>query len=127
MTIEIDFESDEAIYIQLRNQIIIGIATSKIREGDSLPSVRQMADYIGINMHTVNKAYAVLKEEGFVRLDRRKGAVIALDLDKLRAVNELREELAIILARGICKHISREEVHDLVDAIYDDYRMPHGR
>ena len=61
--LKIDFNSDEAIYIQLRNQIIMGIATDMIREGDTLPSVRQMADYIGINMHTVNKAYSVLKQE----------------------------------------------------------------
>ena len=73
MVLKIDFNSDEAIYIQLRNQIIMGIATDMIREGDTLPSVRQMADYIGINMHTVNKAYSVLKQEGFVKLDRRKG------------------------------------------------------
>ena len=71
MVLTIDFESDEAIYIQLRNQIIIGIAAERFREGDSLPSVRQLADNIGINMHTVNKAYAVLKQEGFIKLDRR--------------------------------------------------------
>ena len=57
MVIEIDFNSDEAIYMQVRNQIIIGIATSRLQEGDVLPSVRQMANQIGINMHTVNKAY----------------------------------------------------------------------
>lgn len=121
MVLTIDFESDEAIYIQLRNQIIIGIAADRIREGDSLPSVRQLADNIGINMHTVNKAYAVLKQEGFIRLDRRKGAVIALDADKIRAVEELRRELSVILARSICKRISRQEVHELVDEIYDYY------
>ena len=55
MLIEIDFNSDEAIYIQLRNQNIMGIATSTIHEGDTLPSVRQLADNIGINMHTVNR------------------------------------------------------------------------
>ena len=54
--IEIDFQSDEAIYIQLRNQIILGIATSSLQEGEALPSVRQLADDIGVNMHTVNKA-----------------------------------------------------------------------
>ena len=70
MMIEIDFSSDEAIYIQLTNQIIMGIATDMIREGDTLPSVRRMADHIGINMHTVNKAYSVLRQEGFVKLDR---------------------------------------------------------
>ena len=56
MMIEIDFSSDEAIYIQLTNQIIMGIATSRLQEGDTLPSVRQLADTVGINMHTVNKA-----------------------------------------------------------------------
>ena len=73
MLIEIDFNSDEAIYIQLRNQIILGIATATVREGDSLPSVRQLAETIGINMHTVNKAYSVLKQEGFISLDKRRG------------------------------------------------------
>ena len=68
MIVEIDFNSDEAYYIQLCNQIILGIATDRIREGEVLPSVRQMADRIGINMHTVNKAYAVLRQEGFVKL-----------------------------------------------------------
>ena len=81
MIVEIDFNSEEALYIQLINQIIIGIATDQIREGDTLPSVRQLADNIGINMHTVNKAYSVLKQEGFLRVDRRRGAVIALRLE----------------------------------------------
>ena len=85
MVLEIDFNSDEALYIQLRNQIIVGIATERIREGDSLPSVRQLAEHIGINMHTVNKAYSVLKQEGLVKLDRRRGAVICLDVVKMRA------------------------------------------
>ena len=121
MIIKIDFESEEAIYIQLRNQIIMGIATDRIHEGDSLPSVRQLAENIGINMHTVNKAYTVLKQEGYIKLDRRRGAVIALDIDKIRSIERLREELSVLLARSVCKNISREEVHALVDEIYDFY------
>ena len=121
MIIKIDFESEEAIYIQLRNQIIMGIATDRIREGDSLPSVRQLAENIGINMHTVNKAYAVLKQEGYIKLDRRRGAVIALDIDKLRSIEHLREELSVLLARSVCKNVSREEVHALIDEILDEY------
>ena len=101
MIIKIDFESEEAIYIQLRNQIIMGIATDRIHEGDSLPSVRQ--------------------QEGYIKLDRRRGAVIALDIDKIRSIERLREELSVLLARSVCKNISREEVHDLVDEIYDFY------
>lgn len=119
MILSIDFNSDEAFYIQLRNQIIIGIATGRIREGDSLPSVRQLADNISINMHTVNKAYSVLKQEGFVKLDRRKGAIISLDVDKQRGLEEMKEEIAVAMAKGICKGIRREEVHQLVDEIYE--------
>ena len=121
MIVEIDFNSEEALYIQLINQIIIGIATDQIREGDTLPSVRQLADNIGINMHTVNKAYSVLKQEGFLRVDRRRGAVIALDTDKMRTISEMRRDLSVILARGVCKKVSREEVHNLVDSIYDAF------
>lgn len=123
MLIEIDFNSSEAIYIQLRNQIIMGIATSTIREGDSLPSVRQLAETIGVNMHTVNKAYNVLKQEGFISLDKRRGAVIALDVNKLKALEEMKENLQIVLAKACCKNITREEVHELVDSIFDEYSM----
>lgn len=121
MMIEIDFNSDEALYVQLRNQIIYGIATSRIQEGDSLPSVRQLAEEIGINMHTVNKAYAVLREEGIIHLDRRKGAVIAIDIDKLQALEDMKEQLTVILAKGRCKHITKEEVYTLVDDIFAFY------
>ena len=117
MIIEIDFGSEEALYLQLRNQIILGIAAAKFREGDTLPSVRQLAEDIGINMHTVNKAYTVLKQEGFVKVDRRKGAVIALDADKLRALGEMEEAMRVMLAKGICKGISREEVYRMIDEV----------
>ena len=121
MIIEIDFNSDEALYVQLRNQIVLGIATSRFREGDVLPSVRQLADSIGINMHTVNKAYTVLKQEGFVKVDRRKGAVIAIAEDKLKALEEMQKILQVVLAKASLKNISREEVHALIDEIYEDY------
>ena len=121
MVIEIDFNSDEAIYVQLMNQIIMGIATSRLQEGDPLPSVRQLADTIGINMHTVNKAYSLLRQEGFVTIDRRRGAIIAIDVDKMKALEEMKQNLMVALARGYCKNISRAEVHDLIDEIFDEY------
>ena len=121
MYIEIDFNSDEALYLQLRNQIIIGIATSQFQEGDTLPSVRQLAYTIGINMHTVNQAYSVLKQEGFVKVDRRKGAVIAIDIDKMQAIEDLKRDMQVLLAKSSCKQISREEVHALIDEIYEGY------
>ena len=121
MILEVDFNSEEALYIQLRNQIIVGIATNRLKEGESLPSVRQLAESIGINMHTVNKAYTVLKQEGIVKVDRRRGAVIAIDADRISDLEQMRESLRVILARASCRNISREEVHALIDEIYEEY------
>lgn len=121
MFIEIDFNSDQAIYMQLRDQIIMGIASSRFQEGDMLPSVRQLADHIGVNMHTVNKAYTVLKQEGYVKVDRRRGVMVAVDIDRMRALREIREDLLVTLAKASCKNISGEEVHALIDEIYEEY------
>ena len=118
MFIEIDFNSDEALYMQIRNQIIMGIAMRQFQEGDSLPSVRQLAETVGINMHTVNKAYTVLRQEGYVRVDRRRGAVIAVDSDTNDTRAELKKELKVILAKSSCKNISKEEMHEMIEEIY---------
>ena len=118
MILKLDFDSDEALYSQLIHQIIYGIAAGEIREGDSLPSVRQVADTIRINMHTVNKAYAILRQEGYLKLDRRRGAVICLNSDKEEMIRQLQNELGRTIAKAICKGISREELHQLVDAVY---------
>ena len=121
MIIRIDFNSSEAIYVQLRNQIVMGIATEQLREGDSLPSVRQLAEEIGINMHTVNKAYTVLRQEGFIHMDRRCGAVIAVDVNKLAVLEDLECQMRVLLAKARCKNISKEEVHNIVDKIFGEY------
>ena len=124
MVIKIDFNSNEALYMQITNQIIMGIAMDQIRDGDQLPSIRTMAAEIGINMHTVNKAYALLREQGYVKLDRRRGAVISIDVDKIEALRSLREGLSILVAQAQCRNISREEIHDLIDDIYDSGFRP---
>lgn len=121
MFVSIDFNSDEAIYIQLMNRIIMGIALDEFHEGDELPSVRQLADSIGINMHTVNKAYALLRQEGYIKLDRRRGAVIAVDLNKLVAMDSMAKELRMVIAKALCRNISPEEIHNIVDEILSEY------
>jgi DNA-binding transcriptional regulator YhcF (GntR family) len=121
MYVRIDFNSDEAIYMQLINQIIYGIATSQLQEGENLPSVRDLADDIGINMHTVNKAYTILKQEGYLKLDRRKGAVIAVDINKLQAAEEMRNEMRYVLAKAFCKNITCEEAHEIVNEIFGEF------
>lgn len=119
MILEIDFNSDEAIYVQLRNQIIMGIACAEYADGESLPSVRQLAQILGVNMHTVNKAYSILREEGYLKLDRRKGAVISVEADeKKKELASIEQELQMLVAQAICKGITREEMCSLVDCMY---------
>ena len=60
-------------------------------------------------------------QEGFVKLDRRRGAVVSLDIDKIQAIEEMRQNLDVVLACGICRDVSRDEAHQLVDEIYDRY------
>lgn len=126
MLIQIDFSSDEAIYQQLCNQIILGIATARYAEGEVLPSVRQLAEDIGINMHTVNKAYTVLKQEGYVKVDRRRGAFISVETDREAAIRQIGKELRILLAEARCRNLDREDLHAMVDLIYDEYEAAPG-
>ena len=114
MLISIDFNSDEAFYMQLRNQIIMGIATSEIRDGENLPSVRDLADTVGINMHTVNKAYSILKQEGYLKLDRRRGAVVS--------VEELRTQLREAVARAVCRNVSETDINAILQEVVEEFR-----
>jgi GntR family transcriptional regulator len=125
MYLKIDFESDMPIYTQLRNQIVQGIALGQLKEGEELPSVRQMAEDIGINMHTVNKTYNLLKQEGFIKLDRRKGAVVNLSFEETKdnTIAKLEEELKVVLAEAFCKKVSREDMIKLVNDIYNEYEV----
>ena len=122
MLISIDFNSDEAFYMQLRNQIIMGIATSEIRDGENLPSVRDLADTVGINMHTVNKAYTILKQEGYLKLDRRHGAVVSVDVDRQRAIEELRTQLREAVARAVCRNVSEKDINAILNEVVEGFR-----
>ena len=121
MVIEIDFNSDEAIYVQLMNQIILGIATSRLQEGDPLPSVRQLADTIGINMHTVNKAYSLLTflQQPFASATIRFSFISSMALILFSSTAIIAPRLRSIVTNPSC--LSREEVHGLIDEIYDEY------
>lgn len=123
MVIRVDFGSEEALYVQLYNQIIYGIANAQLLPGDSLPSVRELAQDIGINMHTVNKAYAILRQDGYLRLDRRNGAVIAVDSDKLRAMEQLKNEMRISLAKALCRGLTEEEIHAATDEVLREFQV----
>lgn len=98
MIIEVDAAAKEPLYLQIRNRIVSGIALGELEAGMQLPSVRALASDLGINLHTVNKAYAVLRDEGYIRMKGRSGAFVA-DVeseggDRMnRAGDELAEQL----------------------------------
>ncbi|WP_238886889.1 GntR family transcriptional regulator [Clostridium sp. YIM B02551] len=123
MLLRIDFQSETPIYLQLKNQIISGIACGELQPEESLPSVRQMAEDIGINLHTVNKGYNLLKDEGFVTIDRRKGAIInPIPIRKNdRSLSILNEELSNIIAEAYCFGISEEEFIGTCKKLYEKY------
>lgn len=110
MIITLDTSSTTPIYVQLRNQIVMGIGRGDLMLGEGLPSVRQMAKDIGVNTMTVNKTYQILKSEGFIEIDRRRGAVVATnqyaDID---FKDKLEDELELLSAEASVKGLSKEE------------------
>ena len=75
--ITIDERSSTPLYLQIRDQIVSTIVRGELEVGETLPSVRKLAGDLGINLHTVNKAYALLQDEGYVRMLGRAGTVVA--------------------------------------------------
>ena len=121
MIIELDFSSDKPIYTQLYEAIILAMASGEIVSGEPLPSVRNLATEIGINLHTVNKAYSQLKDEGYIIMDRRKGAIIG-DIpikDDSNNKSTLETDLNLILSKA--KLLGYEEKY-LTNIINEFYR-----
>lgn len=123
MYITIEFDSETPIYEQLRRQIIIGIAKGELNPGEKLPSIRQLAEEIGINLHTVNKAYNLLKDEGYLIIDRRVGAMVSYDFkNESKDFNEkLKDEMKYLLADSKNRGLSLEEFIELSKKIYSEY------
>ena len=121
--IKILFDSETPIYVQLKNEIIKAIARGELEEGEALPSIRDLSVDIGVNLHTINKAYNLLKDEGYLSIDRRKGAMVNVNKDnKKDFLNSIDEELEVFLCRCICKGVSKEEIVKLISDKYDDIK-----
>ena len=106
MIIEINTQSAMPFYEQLRNQVVLGIAAKKLKQGEALPSVRSLAADLGINFHTVNKAYTMLCDEGYIAIDRRKGAIVAQAVagDEM-FLSKLSRQLLLNAAEAVCHDI----------------------
>ncbi|AIS59331.1 GntR family transcriptional regulator [Listeria ivanovii] len=123
MLLTIDLQSDEPIYTQICNQIIEGMAKRELLPGDKLPSVRSLGADIGINFHTVNKAYQILKQEGFIQIHRQKGVVIHPDgvkkADELFFA-KLQNKLKPLIAESVVRSVTEEKWMEVSKVIFDE-------
>ncbi|MFZ3591125.1 GntR family transcriptional regulator [Bacillus sp. DJP31] len=129
MYINLDLESNVPIYTQLKNQIIAGIAKKEISPGEGLPSVRSLAADIGINLHTVNKAYQQLNQEGFILIHRQKGVVVNPDRvpqadDAYR--EQLKNHMHPLIAESVCRGISEEEFLQICSQLFTEFEKGKG-
>lgn len=127
MILNLDFNSDVPIYTQIKEQIIKSIARGDLKVNESLPSVRIMAEEIGVNLHTVNKSYNLLKDESYINIDRRKGAVVnTLPLTKKEDNTEkIKSMLELLTAQSYLLGITREEFLDYSNELFNGYEVKH--
>jgi len=124
LIIEINTQSATPIYEQLRNQIVLGIASGKLVPDEALPSTRNLAADLGINAITVNKAYTMLCDEGYIVIDRRKGAVVAQTAARSEAfLSKLSQQLLLTAAEAVCHSMSEQEYLALCT---DNYQKAKG-
>ena len=119
MLLQLDFSSETPIYLQIRNQIVMGIADGLLTPGEKLPTVRALADESGINMMTVSKAYQLLKQEGYIAGGRRNGAVVIGKIGSTMLTEKLKEQLRLIVSEAKLEGISRASLLTLVEQLYE--------
>lgn len=123
MLLSIDFGSDQPIYMQIRNGIVTGIASGQLQDGDALPSVRTLGAEIGVNLHTVNKAYKLLQSEGFIEIQRSRGTFIKAGNAAINAAEFLQasgDPLRAIVSEAITRRVDRAVLHQMIDHLYDE-------
>ncbi len=124
MIIELDMNSSTPIYVQLRNQIVMGIGRGELKLGESLPTVRQLAQDIGVNTMTVNKAYQILKTEGYIKIDRRHGAIVSDNINMDIVFREkLENELELLLAEAAINGMDKNDFLSMCNEIYSKMKV----
>lgn len=127
MLIRLDMASDVPIYLQLRNQVVLGIGSGKLKVGDSLPTVRQLAEDAGVNAMTVTKAYTLLKNQGFLEIDRRHGAKVSLaPAADAEYYQGLEDELSLLIAESRARGMDRREFLAVCERLYENLESKGG-
>jgi GntR family transcriptional regulator len=125
MLLSLEVDGAVPLYQQLRDRIVEAIASGALRRGDSLPATRQLAADLGINMHTVNKAYDLLRQEGLIRLGRRTGAVVSRDAASgppaATEIAQWEQRARTLLAEAVAKGLSPQETLRRCQTILDDF------
>ncbi len=120
MIISINEMSEIPIYQQIRNQIVQGISDGRLSPGEQLPTVRGLAEEIGINSMTVNKAYSLLKQEGYIFADRRSGARVRKEFTETKELSEKsRELLQQIISEAKVSGMAKEEFFEICGELYE--------
>ncbi|BCN30363.1 GntR family transcriptional regulator [Anaeromicropila herbilytica] len=124
MIIKLDFESEIPIYLQIRNEVVKGIGKGQLAIGEQLPTVRSLANDIGINAMTVNKAYALLKKEGFITIERRHGAKISPRYQSNIDYSErLVSELDLLTSEAAIRGCDKETFLRLCEQVYQSIHV----
>ncbi len=119
MVIRIDEFSDVPIYLQIRNQIVMGISDGKLTAGEQLPTVRALAMEMGVNTMTVSKAYQLLKTEGYILTDRKNGARVRYEIEQRGRISDAdKNELKRIVSEARLSGVSKKDIHAMVDEFY---------
>jgi GntR family transcriptional regulator len=121
MILSVDLNSELPIYQQLRDQIVEAIAEGELTEGSSLPATRTLASDFGINFHTVNKAYDLLRREGLIRLNRKSGAVVTATAADATFPSEWSARARTLLAEGIARGLSADDVLQTCRSLLDSF------
>lgn len=122
MEIYLDVNSEVPLYQQIRNQVMLGVLAGSLKEGEPLPSTRQLAADLGINFHTVNKAYDILRQEGILRLTRKRGAVVVLTSATEEFLMQWRENVRILMAEARVKGVNSDVILAECRAILEGFR-----
>ena len=120
MLLKLDFGSETPIYMQIRNQIVLGIAQGQLTAGTRLPTIRALSEECGINMMTVSKAYQLLRQEGYITTDRRSGAVVSSRQEPTGPRPETLEGLRLRLGELRLAGMGLEETLELCRKLYEE-------
>lgn len=119
MILSLDFSSDVPIYMQVRNQIVVAISEGELKPGDKLPTIRNLAAESGINNMTVNKAYALLKQEKFITTDRRSGAIVN-QFGNNSMSDRLMRELRLVISEAKLCGVSEDEILEICHKLFNN-------